>query len=309
MLWFNTFDEVVTKYESTKVIVSNETKVERDVRPLGARSKKWQRIIKYDDNTYGLTDGNYETSLYSGGHKVAPEYSKAMTPILWERKKSGDYITIRNGTIGSAHISRYKFLDMYMPRGMSLSIDNGIQTVFLRGGVGYQLPKTKYMWDYHTGKVKFDDDGMKLCFKVLGEGEYERVGELLKTTVNKVDKDAKKKHKAVTQAYFDWMCAIVPMLDRTWQGRDMYHTQLKEWSKINSIYHRYWTVNLNEMPVDKALEIMSNDDHEMRIPFAVLFNESMNIQDATDEGAVKRIKGAYNRCLNKMFKLYETVEV
>jgi hypothetical protein len=310
-MWFNTFDEVVKAYNNTKVLVSQSHKIEQDIRPIGARSKKYERIIKYDENTYALTDGNYESSLYSGssGNKVDPMYSKAMSPILWERKKSGDFVTLRNGTIGSAHISRYKFLDMYMPRGMTLSIHQGKQTVFMRGGVGYQLPKTQYTWDWSNSKVRHEDDGMKLCFKVLGDGEYERVGEVLKTTVNKVDKDAKKKHKALTKEFFDWMCAIVPMLDHSWNATSMYRDQLKQWADDNKIYRRYWSLDLNEIPVDKAIEIMASEDHEMRIPLAMAFNSNMGIQNATDETKAKRAKMAYNRNLNKVFKLYETVEV
>jgi hypothetical protein len=308
-MWFNTFDEVVTAYNNTKVLVSSSHPVEQDIRPINKRSKKWERIIKYDENTYALTDGSYESSLWSNGHNKDPAYSKAMSPILWERKKSGDFITIRNGTVGSAHISRYKFLDMYMPRGMSLSIHQGKQTVFMRGGMGYQLPKTTYSWDYSNSKPSRPDDGMKLCFKVLGEGEYERVGEPLKTTINRVDKDAKKIHKAVTKEFFDWMCAIVPMLDHSWNATSTYTDQMKQWADDNNIYRKYWGIDLNELPVDKALEIMSSEDHEMRIPLAVLFNNNMDIQKATDEAGAKRVKTAYNRNLNKLFKLYETQEV
>lgn len=308
-MWFNTFEEVATAYNNTKVLVSNSHTVEQDIRPINKRSKKWERIIKYDENTYALSDGNYESSLWSNGRKIDVAYSKAMSPILWERKKDGDYITLRNGTVGSAHISRYKFLDMYMPRGMSLSIHQGKQTVFMRGGMGYQLPKTTYSWDYSNDKVHRPDDDMKLCFKVLGEGEYERVGELLKTTVNKVDKDAKKKHKAVIKEFFDWMCAIMPMLDHSWQATSTYRDQMKEWADANNIYRKYWGVELHEIPVDKALEIMSSEDHEMRIPLAVMFNNNMGIEKATDEAGAKRVKTAYNRNLNKLFKLYETQEV
>jgi hypothetical protein len=308
-MWFNTFEEVVTAYNNTKVLVSGNHKVEQDIRPINKRSKKWERIIKYDENTYALSDGNYESSLWNNGNKIDPAYSKAMTPILWERKKSGDFITIRNGTVGSAHISRYKFLDMYMPRGMRLSIHQGKQTVFMRGGMGYQLPKTTYSWDYSNNKPSRPDDGMKLCFKVLGEGEYERVGEPLKTTINRVNKDAKKIHKAVTKEFFDWMCAIVPMLDHSWQARSTYTDQMKQWADDNNIYRKYWGIDLHEIPTDKAIEIMSSEDHEMRIPLAVLFNNNMDIQKATDEAGAKRVKTAYNRNLNKLFKLYETQEV
>jgi hypothetical protein len=308
-MWFNTFEEVVNAYNNTKVLVSGNHKIEQDIRPINKRSKKWERIIKYDENTYALSDGNYESSLWSNGRIIEEAYSKAMTPILWERKKSGDFITIRNGTVGSAHISRYKFLDMYMPRGMSLSIHQGKQTIFMRGGMGYQLPKTTYSWDYNNNKPSRPDDGMKLCFKVLGEGEYERVGEPLKTTINRVDKDAKKIHKAVTKEFFDWMCAIVPMLDHSWQARSTYTDQMKQWADDNNIYRKYWGIDLHEIPTDKAIEIMSSEDHEMRIPLAVLFNNNMDIQEATDEAGAKRAKTAYNRNLNKLFKLYETQEV
>jgi hypothetical protein len=310
-MWLNTFEEVVKKYETTKVLVSSSHPVTQDIRPIGNRSKKWERIIKYDENTYGLTDGGYESSMYSGStSRIDKEYSKGMTPIMWERTKQGDFITIRNGTVGSAHQARYKFIDMYMPTGMSLAINQGKQTVLLRGEVGYALPKTTYKWDWQNNKLLYPDDGLKLRFKVTGYGTYERAGDLIPTVAVRVDRETKKQYKPMIAEYFEWMCAIVPMLDHTWQGTRLYEESIKEWADKAGIRRtNVYNMQLTDIPTDVALQIMGDEAHEMRIPLAVLMNKRMDMHRADDEGDVKRIKARYNTCINKLFKLNVVTEI
>ena len=41
---FNTFNEVVSWYERTKPLVSKHHSLANDVRPIGDRKRKWERI-------------------------------------------------------------------------------------------------------------------------------------------------------------------------------------------------------------------------------------------------------------------------
>jgi hypothetical protein len=50
----STFDSVQNWYERTKPVVSKIHKREDDIRPLGNRSRKWERIEKINNNCYAL---------------------------------------------------------------------------------------------------------------------------------------------------------------------------------------------------------------------------------------------------------------
>lgn len=307
-MWFNTFDDVVKKYEATKVIKSTRHSAEQDIRPIGARNRKWERIIKYDDNTYGLTESSYNISIWdkpSAEEVVNDKYGKDMSPILWERKKDGDYITIRNGVVGSAHISRYKFMDMYLPSGMRLDVNRGRQHIMMRNGIGYELPKTKYRVHYSTRAIAHEDDGMKLCFKVIGVGEYERVGDPLPITTTTIDKEYKKLCKPITDKFYEWACTMLPMIDSSWQSRDIYANQIKDWGLKNKITPQYWRMRLDDIPREVGLHIMESDDHEMRIPLAVMMDEHLHIKDVKDKDEVKRMRARYNTCINHLLKVYK----
>lgn len=310
-MWFNTFDDVVKRYETTKVLVSKRHPKTQDLRPIGSRSKKWERIIKYDDNTYGLTDSTYNVGLWDNPSREAiinDKYGKDMTPILWERKKSGDYITIRNGTIGTTHVSRYKFIDMYLPSGMRLEVNRGKQHIITRGGIGYELPKTAYKVNWSTRAVTREDDGMKLCFKVTGVGEYERVGDPIQITTTLVDKEYKKLCKPITDKFYEWVCTILPMLDSSWSSREIYATQFKEWGEKNKVVPQHWRLSLDDIPREVGLHIMETEDHEMRIPLAVMMDENlhlMHMKSTIDPSEAKQLRARYNTCINKLLKVYK----
>ena len=53
----NTFAEVAKLYNTVKPVVSKNHSKEDDLRPVGVRSRKWERIIKVNDQKYILNDG------------------------------------------------------------------------------------------------------------------------------------------------------------------------------------------------------------------------------------------------------------
>ena len=145
----NTFDEVASWYDRTAPI--RGVRKAWDLRPLWDRKRWWERVIKIDDNTYALSDGN---SAYRTRGKEATEEKLAevnreallVAPIVWMRKKGGDYVRIRGGINYGGAISRYAFLNEYLPSGLTHSFNsNGvhwIQTANQR----YLLPNFKHKW-------------------------------------------------------------------------------------------------------------------------------------------------------------------
>lgn len=50
------FKRVADRYDRTKPIGGSSTPKELDIRPWGDRKRKWERVAKFDDNTYYITD-------------------------------------------------------------------------------------------------------------------------------------------------------------------------------------------------------------------------------------------------------------
>ena len=101
----DSFDEVKAWYEKTPVLKSKQHSVEQDIRPIGKRSRKWERIIRVDPNTYVLScGGNYDPVFYWGWSDNEAEYpltteeTAKLAPIVWRKHKDGtETVTVRNG--------------------------------------------------------------------------------------------------------------------------------------------------------------------------------------------------------------------
>ena len=61
----NTFEQVESRYNSIKPMISKNHTKEQDIRPLGERRKKHERIKKLRDSCYALMDGyNYGDDVF-----------------------------------------------------------------------------------------------------------------------------------------------------------------------------------------------------------------------------------------------------
>ena len=135
---FSSFDEVVNHYENVKPMggISNKGK---DVRPMGDRKRKYERIVKISDNCYAFSDGfHFGDALfnYGWGFAVSAEFVPTLkhmekyAPIVWRKKRDGtEQVTIRNGYGESAHNSRYAFINRHTPRGLGFTIASGKQYI------------------------------------------------------------------------------------------------------------------------------------------------------------------------------------
>ena len=135
---FSSFDEVVNHYENVKPMggISNKGK---DVRPMGDRKRKYERIVKISDNCYAFSDGfHFGDALFNYGWGFAAsaefvptlKHMEKYAPIVWRKKRDGtEQVTIRNGYGESAHNSRYAFINRHTPRGLGFDITNGKQYI------------------------------------------------------------------------------------------------------------------------------------------------------------------------------------
>lgn len=309
---FNTFNSVVAWYEQTKPIVSKHHTAADNIRPIGARNRKWERIRKVDAETYVLLDGYYGSTLFNNNGRGDAQYEQDMAPIMWKREADGDYIYIRNGLKGSVPFSRFKFLQWHLPNELRFKYNQqGKHWVFAKTPTGYEdfpLPKTDYKWDYQL-KEAGRDDGKRLKFRVNGDDTFTRVGEAFKVEVTTVDKELKKQWKASIDAFYTQAAALAPMLDTSWNGRNEYRTVIQEWCKSNGmeVYHH---LSVGNMPSQLARTVVSDDSHELRIPLIALVVAEIGGKRAIEnKDDLLKIKSAYNRLMNKLLGMYETKEV
>lgn len=309
---FNTFNEVAKWYEQTKPIVSKHHKVEDNIRPIGQRNRKWERIRKVDAETYLLLDGCYGNTMY-GNQRGNEQFEQDMAPIMWKREADGDYIYVRNCYINHVSYARYKFLQWYLPMDAAFRYNQqGKHWVRAKTPTGWEdfpLPKTTYSWNYTLNEPTKDDD-KRLKFKANEDGTFARVGEAFKVSVATVNKELKKQWKGRIEAFYIQAAALAPMLDTTWSGRDDYRRIITEWSmdnKMNVIpqYH-----GLKGVPSTLMREVVEQEDHALRIPIMALVIADIDGKRKIESQAdLSSIKSSYNRLMNKALGMYETKEV
>jgi len=135
---FESFDEVVAHYENTKPM-GGSTNKGKDIRPIGDRKRKYERIVKISDNCYALSDGFHFgdpvfswSLLYTKNTNFTPSLNdmEKYAPIVWRKSRDGtEQVKIRNGYGNGAHTGRYAFIYRHTPKGLRFIIDNGKQYV------------------------------------------------------------------------------------------------------------------------------------------------------------------------------------
>ena len=309
---FNTFDSVVTWYAATKPIISKNHTREHDVRPIGERRRKWERIKRIDENTYALCDGNYGNAIWGGQTAGADEYENTMAPITWMRREDGDYIRIRNHSTGHCSVTRYNFLHLHLPTALRFGYNQNGKHWVRHNGEDILLPKCNVRYD-HGKKLVQADDNIFLLFRANDDGTFTRVGDKLKVQVQRIDKDVKKEWRPRIAAFYEFCAAIGPMVDKSWNAQQQYHEQVRDWSRANldpnSNISGWWIRNASNIPEHLMREVVDNDEHEMRVAVAAMVIKYLGGGVAHTEDDVRSIKAAYNRLMNKTLGLYRVEEV
>jgi hypothetical protein len=311
----HTFDQVAAHYASVRPVISIHHDRSDDIRPIGQRRYKWERIIKVDENTYALSDGQYDEAMNKRGY--TPEFLLAQYPIVWIRKPDGDYVRIRNGSGTNAHMSRYTFLGTYLPKGMHFTIDNGLQYIGLNpyatttGEVKeYRLPKSMYIWDWHSKKPTGEDDHMYLLFKVLQEGKYERAGTLLDVKTRLIDRDLKKKYKAQTDEFFGWFTTMYALLTHVgWNECQSFAEEINE-HEGRQIFVNTWAPFRGEVDANFVRDLLAEPEHPLRTAFAIIMkNDIGQISTITTPDELRLLRSRYTRLMNKLLNVFKVEQV
>jgi len=206
----------------------------KDIRPIGDRNRKWERIVKLGKNCYVLQDGwNYGDTLcrYYGEELNALMVDYA--PIVWRKHRDGtETVTIRNGVGPGIHPGRYAFLYRHTPKGIWFNNRNGKHFITVNrssyhprlNGTDHYLAKqmkvpaavcankTPNRWNQWMQKR---ERSPALTFKNLGGGNWEYMSggkEIPKPPRQVIDKTLKSKLKPHIEEFREWAYAMVPML-------------------------------------------------------------------------------------------------
>ena len=264
---FNTFDQVAKHYAETKPIRGRT----EDIRPLGQRRYWWNRIHKVSDTKYLLMDGNW-AYWGAGGNNPEGTYQN-VCPITWERKPDGDYITIRNNLNGGSSVSRYQFIDRYLPQGMRFDWgSNGKHFVHQRNKDGtwkeFYLPKSQGSYDHNT-KIFTSIKDNTLVFKDINPDGFERVSDLLPMQTRRIDKDLDRSYAPKVRELWDWMQIVLPVLGETLNSNRHEYAE----TLTGGGWYGYWTKQVGSEVVRGLLE---DEQHDKRMAFAVCIANEMN---------------------------------
>jgi hypothetical protein len=253
----SSFDEVVKVYESIKPIRGRLTDLRHtDRRPLNSRWKWWERVIKFDDNTYGLGDGHE----WWWGSK---EQVIQTLPILWERKDDGEYITIRNH-FHKHQISwtRFDFLGHYLPKGITFWYNKSGKHFINHEGEDYALPKSvsNVKWGT-TGTMDVIQDN-KIVYKRDGD-KFIRVNNLLPVATKRKGEVAYDYQDKILK-FWEWANAMLPVLgdSLTFEGLSVYSDTMTDGK--SSIWYWHQATNYKEV-----LDILDDEEHPKKMALAV----------------------------------------
>jgi hypothetical protein len=305
---FNKFNDVVSWYERTKPMVSKNHTLEHDVRPIGDRDRKWERIKKIDENTYALCDGNYGNCIWTQNTPEQHEHENTMAPIMWMRREDGDFIRIRNHTTSGCSVTRYNFLHWHLPDGLRFHYNQQGKHYVRHNGEDIQLPKCKVQFDYRTKELH--DDNIFLMFRANEDGTFTRVGDKLKVEVQRVDKELKKQWRERLDAFYNYCAAIAPMIDTSWSGKNDYANMIREHLTVpGANLGGVWVRDSRSIPVDLMRAAVTEEDHPMRVAVAALVISDIGGKRAIEsQDDIRQIKAAYNRVMNKSLGFYKIEE-
>lgn len=292
----NTFKEVEAKYNSIKPVAGKLTKKEYDVRPIGSRRAKHNRICKIDDNCYAIMTESVITDAPERGRGGG--YSKSAVamsaPIVWRRDTNGvETVTIHNSMHAHA-VGWYEFLRKHMPTG--LRFDNSvIHKINVMGGLSFFLPKNKLDVSAQDGPSEIgltfrrhDMNGRTFRWEQVGQN-YEK--DLRTASTFYIDKEEKAEFRKDIVKFREWAGAMLPLMSipTEWQARRDFNKPLAETLKTlerelsgNDPLFKFRGKFWEDRYPNAFRHALKNEDSPARVPMLYVFLQY--IEDYLDTG-------------------------
>ena len=335
----DTFSAVETHYNNTKPVVSKHHTKEDDIRPLGRRTRKHERIEKRSDTEYVFHDHWLHAGLSSDKKTIHEE----RPPITWQKLiwkgEETEVVTVRGAT-ADFDTTRHNFLRSYLPWGLlwdvrssgrhsvivTSSIDGFADVPFvLRTGrrtTSHHMPhpreaKGSYVFktahNRHVKVQKFVETDYLLRFtRTDGVGvAWQCTTPEWPITRSHVNKDRKAALREHNDKFWEWMCSIGPMLHTNWDHLTNLEQEVQGYIKENNggklsaarntMSYNFWP----RFPQTLALEIVKDYNHPLRIHLATSFLARNDIKSLTNKVDSSRFRSVYNKWFNKQLGLME----
>lgn len=326
----NSFADAEARYYTVKPLRGRYK--DHNVRPLGERHQRHERIKKINDNCYILLDWGYADDVFRSewytGSITKPVVTEAeqimLAPIVWQRHPDGtETVKVRNATeLGQAN-GRYKMLQWYLPWGLSFNITRqGEHYVSCRStGANHWLnlsrtvPKATYD-AMHNGKhglfgiakvAQVEDDGAALIFKRVGDGKFEYVsgGTPRMITRTRVNKELKAPFQPLLDNLFTYCLTMRPLLNiRDYDYQRRMQAEVSDWLKANNHPKAtYWGGLGNKLAGEgELLRTMLSPEHDLYLHLAFDFM-SGPMQSGMPEDAkeLSELRAMFNSWANKVF--------
>ena len=301
---FQSFAEVEAHYNSIKPLVSKCHTREQDIRPVGDRKRKYERIKKVNRNCYVMMDGYYSGDDVFRWWFINNDQSNIVTekelirlaPIVWRRHKDGtETVKFRNGTGQGLHNGRYSFIKRNTPSGIWFNISNGKQ--FVNGvylAKGSSITKDDYhrepdskgsgwqgWWEAYVKECTYRDDGCAVTFKIANKSPHYRLPEWEVVTGGKplpkpprtiVNKKAKWYMKEHIVKFREWAMTMYPMLPKdTYEYEQRMRNETKEYVAERMGNPNYYAWSLLSIFLDHpelTRDIIKDDQHPLRLHLA-----------------------------------------
>jgi len=335
---YASFDEVEAAYNNITPLRGTQN-VGKDLRPIGDRARKYERIVKLSPTCYVLQDGwNYGDDLapaygmYEAGKFKGrdDQFMIEYAPIVWRKHRDkSETVTLRNGTGPSNHNGRYQFLYRHTPKGMWFRNRNGRHFIQVSGS-GYH-PRADST-EYYLAKqmkvpVEVYEDAKKrggkwtkwmqkreqspaLTFKNLGDGDWEYVSggkEIPKPPRTIVNKTLKARLKPHIEEFRSWALTVTPMLpmndiDFVQRMRKETLEHIKE--HYNSNTYGFWNLERGmAVRPEMCRNILKDSEHPLRVHLAYAIFSDWDEDYTRTQGLA-----FFNRKINKLCKLTETTK-
>jgi hypothetical protein len=213
----NSFRDAVNLYTRIKPVNGSRVPLAKDVRPVRDRRRQWQRIEKYDDQTYFLTDGYYDWLWVKSRNATDdPDFRLERAAIVWHVEGMKEQITLLNTGRDDQTPTRWEFFDEFLPNNMEFVRKNPENHFILTGGKQYKIPRGHIpaVWrlDFakRVGKEPPEAELYPVTFeREIGNGdEWHLITVAHSETAMRVDKDAKKELKPHSDKFYEWMMSV-----------------------------------------------------------------------------------------------------
>ena len=295
MGYLDSFAAVQDKYLKTKPVVSKNWSKHDDLRPVGNRRRTNERIIK------GGGDSKY--TIHGAG-----------ASITWEQDPHGDtrdYVTIRNH--GQTPVAT-NFLVAYLPLGIAwvpskkiIHVYNGEPTFDTTRGWSPETSKY-YLPPTYTDELDIRDPikPATLTFARQDHGVWSITGRTYSRPRTLVDHVKKAEYKPHIDAFWAWLCAVGPLLPKTYGGRRAYVSKLYV-IPVDMIRGSKWGAQPTYVTDRRlaALQIMSpetEEQEELRMAVACDFLQSLSTQsidDITTQKELSALRNKFNSWVNR----------